>query len=149
MIREQAIVVGVNGNHIEIEVQRQSSCSGCTLSKSCGVGALGRLLGLRTKPVVINCELNLKPGDHILLGMPDKGFLRASLLVYGLPLLMLFVTAITAQLLTNGSEIAVPVSAGTGFFGGIFLSAILVKKRYAAQLNPRVLQINNEPINRF
>ena len=149
MIHEQATVVRVNGGQVEIVVQRQNSCGHCSLSASCGVGALGRLLGRRDKPIIINSELNLKRGDHILLGIPEKGLLRASLLVYGLPLLMLSLASIIAHLFTNGSEIAVPVSAGVGFLGGIYLSSILINKSYPAQLNPQVLLVNNEPINRF
>lgn len=149
MIHEQAIVVEVNGEHVEIEVQRQGSCGHCSLSASCGVGALGRLLGRRDKTVIIDSELNLKRGDHILIGIPEQGVLRASLLVYGLPLLMLFMAAIIAHVLSNGSEIAVSVSALGGFLGGIYLSSLAVDKRYAAQLNPQILQVNNEPTDRL
>lgn len=149
MIREKAIVVGVQGRRIEIEVQRQTSCGGCALSKGCGVGALGRLLGRRSKPIVINSELKLRPGDHILLGIPDQGLLKASILIYGLPMLMLLIAAIVAQLVTNGSEVAISVLAVSGFLGGILLSSILIEKHYAAQLNPIILQINNEPFERL
>lgn len=149
MIEEQATVLAVNGRRVEIEVQRQNSCGQCSVNASCGVGALGRLLGKRDKSIIINSELNLKSGDHILLGIPEKGVLSASVVVYGLPLLMLFVSAMLAQLVSNGSELAVSVSAIVGFLAGMFLSSIVVNKRYAAQLNPRVLQVNNEPISRF
>jgi sigma-E factor negative regulatory protein RseC len=149
MIHQQATVLAINGKHVEIEVQRQSSCGDCSLSKSCGVGALGRLLGRRDKLVITNNELNLKRGDHILLGIPERGLLSASLLVYGLPLLMLFVAAMIAHSFTDSSELAVTVSAVVGFLGGLYLSSILVDKRHATQLNPQVLQVNNEPINRF
>ena len=118
MNHEQAIVVGLKGNDVEIEVQRQDSCQGCSLTKSCGVGALGRLFGRRTRPLVISSELNLKPGDHILLGIADQGLLMASLLVYGLPLLMLLVAALFGHLLTDGAEVAVSVFALAGLVGG-------------------------------
>ena len=149
MIQQQATVLAVNGKHVEIEVQRQTSCGDCSLSKSCGVGALGRLLGRRDKVIITNSELNLKRGDHILLGIPERGLLRASVLVYGLPLLMLFAAAMIAHLLIDRSEIAVVAFAVAGFLGGLYVSSILVNKRYATQLNPQVLQVNNEPINRF
>ena len=142
-------MLAVNGKHVEIEVQRESSCGDCSLSKSCGIGALGRLLGRRDKLIITNSELNLKRGDHILLGIAERGLLSVSLLVYGLPLLMLFVAAMIAHSFSDSSEIAVTISAVVGFLGGLYLSSILVDKRYAAQLNPQVLQVNNEPINRF
>lgn len=119
------------------------------MANSCGVGALGRLLGRRDKLVITNGELNLKRGDHILLGIPERGLLRASMLVYGLPLLLLFVAATVAHLVGESSEVVVSVSALGGFFGGLYISSVLVDKRYATQLNPQVLQVNNEPIKRI
>ena len=149
MIHEQAIVVGVKGNDIEIDVQRQQSCGGCSLSKSCGVGALGRLFAKRSRPLFIRSELNLKPGDHILLGIADQGILMPTIMVYGLPLLMLLISALVAHLATNGAEIAVSAFAITGFAGGVLLSSILVKSYYMLKLNPTILKINNEPISGF
>ena len=149
MIREQATVLAVNGNYVEIEVQRQSSCGDCSLTNSCGVGALGRLLGRRNKLTIHNSELNLKRGDHILLGIVERGLLKASLLVYGLPLLMLFVAGMIAHLSSGGSEIAVTALSVGGFLGGLYSSSVLVDKFYSTQLNPQVLQVNNEPIDRF
>lgn len=149
MIEERAIVVGVQGQTIEIQMQRQSACSHCELSQGCGTGAIGRMLGHRSKPLLIESTLNLKPGDHILLGMPDRSFLKASLLIYGLPLGLLVLAAVFAQMLSNGSEILVPIAAGTGFLLGLFFSAKLAGKRYAGQFNPRILRINSEPEDQF
>lgn len=149
MIHEQATVLAVNGNHVEIEVQRQSSCGDCSLSKSCGIGALGRLLSRRNNLTINNTELNLQRGDHILLGIAEQGLLRASLLVYGLPLMMLFVAGVTAHLFSGGLEIAITVSAIGGFLGGLYLSSVLINWFYSVQLNPQILQVNNEPIDRF
>lgn len=147
MIRENAVVVGRKGSHIEIEVQRQGSCSQCSLSKGCGIGAIGRLMARRHKPVIIDNELNLKPGDHILIGIPEQGYVKASLLVYGLPLVLLITLSLIAHSVSDGSEVIVLVGAIGGFLAGMFLSSGMIEKRYKSQLNPKILQVNNEPIN--
>lgn len=149
MIEEQAIVVGVKGETAEIQMQRQSACSHCELSRGCGTGAIGRLLGHRSKPLIVENALNLKPGDHILLVMPDQSFLKASLLIYGLPLGLLVVAAIAAEALFAGSELLVPIAAGGGFLGGLIISAKLAGKRFSEQFKPKILRINNEPTDRF
>lgn len=149
MIEEQAIVVGVKGECVEIQMQRQSACSHCELNKGCGTGAIGRMLGHRSKPLLIENTLNLKSGDHILLGMPDRSFLKASLLLYGLPLGLLVAGAVIGETVFNGSEMLVLISAASGFLGGLFIAARLAGKRFAEQFNPRILQINSEPTDQF
>ncbi len=149
MIEEQAIVIGVKGDYVEIQMQRQSACSHCELNKGCGTGAIGRMLGHRSKPLLIENTLNLIPGDRILLGMPDRSFLKASLLLYGLPLGLLVVTAVTMETISNGSEMLVLISAAAGFLGGLYISARLAGNRFATQFNPRILRINSEPSDQF
>ncbi len=149
MIEEQAIVVGILGKNVEIRMERQSTCSHCELSPGCGTGAVGRLLGHRSKPLIIENTLKLKSGDHILLGIPNRSFLRASLLIYGMPVGLLVITALMVQMLSGGSEILVPIGACAGFLGGLFLSARLAGMGHAGQFNPRILQVNSEPIDQI
>jgi len=149
MIEEQAIVTQMRGNHVEIQMQRQSACSHCDLNQGCGTGAIGRLLGHRSKPLIIETSLPLKMGDRVLLGMPDSSFLKASLLIYGLPLFALVCSAIIGQWLFNGSEVLVLVSALAGFVAGLVFSAKKAKSRFSSEFSPRILQINSEPTDSF
>ena len=87
MLTEPAIVTRCGDNLIEVELQRQSACGGCELAKGCGTGALGRLLGHRSKPLVIESAQSLMPGDRVMLGLSEAALVKASLLVYGLPIL--------------------------------------------------------------
>ncbi|MFT5656954.1 MAG: sigma-E factor negative regulatory protein RseC [Gammaproteobacteria bacterium] len=145
MIKEKATVVSFSGNHAEIQMHRQSACSHCELSSGCGTGAIGRLLGKRSKPVAIETEQNLKPGDQVELGLPEQAFLKASLLIYGLPLLGLFAGSMLAEFVFPGSEPMVFVLALTGLLSGLAVSAIIAKNKYARQFNPEILIINTEP----
>ena len=149
MIEEQAIVIQTRGSHVEIQMQRQSACNHCDLNRGCGTGAIGRLLGHRSKPLIIETSLPLKKGDWVLLGMPDSSFLRASLLIYGLPLFSLICSAILGQLLFSGSEALVLVFALAGFVVGLVYSAKKAKSRFSAEFSPRILQINSEPTDSF
>ena len=149
MIKEQAIVIQTRENCVEIQMQRQSACNHCDLSRGCGTGAIGRLLGHRSKPLIIETSLPLKIGDRVVLGMPDSSFLRASLLIYGLPLFALVFSAMLGQLLFSGSEGLVLVFALAGFVSGLVFSAKRAKSRFSAEFCPRILQINSEPTDSF
>lgn len=145
MIKEQAKVISRQGRWVEIQMQRQSACNHCELNQGCGTGAIGRLLGHRSKPLLIESSFDLEPGDQVILGMPDSSFLKASLLIYGLPLISLILSAIVGQWLFEASELKVLVMATLGFGGGFLVSARLARKNFASQFDPRILEINSEP----
>jgi len=149
MIKEQAIVTRTRGKHVEIQMQRQSACNHCDLNRGCGTGAIGRLLGHRSKPLIIETSLPLKMGDQVVLGMPDSSFLRASLLIYGVPLFALVCSATLGQWLFNGSQSLVLVSALAGFVAGLGFSAKQAKSRFSTEFSPRILAINSEPTDSF
>ena len=145
MIEEQAVVIQARGNHVEIQMQRQSTCNHCDLNQGCGTGAIGRMLGHRSKPLIIETSLPLKTGDQVVLGMPDSSFLRASLMIYGLPLLSLVCFASLAQMLFAGSEGLVLIFALAGLALGLIFSAKKAKSRFSSDFSPRILRINSEP----
>lgn len=146
MVKEQATVTGLDGNWALIQMQRQSACSHCELSNGCGTGVIGRLLGLRSKPVKIKNEYQLKPGDSVILGLPEEALLKASLLIYGLPLLGLIVGGMLAFWITGKSDLYAFVFASAGFVTGFQISARLARKQYSNQFSPQILQVRSEPI---
>ncbi len=145
MIKEQAIVTGLDGDLARVQMQRQSTCSHCELSSGCGTGAIGRLLGHHSKPLSIRNNHNLKPGDRILLGIPDRAFLTASLLIYGLPLGGLIGTGLLADWAFDKSEVLVFGFAVAGFIAGLIISDIIASYRFSQQFNPVILEIGGEP----
>jgi sigma-E factor negative regulatory protein RseC len=146
MVKEQATVTSLNGDWAQIQMQRQTTCSHCELSNGCGMGAIGRLLGHRSKPVMIRNDHQLKPGDNVLLGLPEKAFLKASLLIYGLPLLGLIGGGILAASIVGESDLVVFLFAAAGFTVGLKFSAHLASKQYLNQFSPRILRVRNERI---
>ncbi len=76
MIRETATVTGPEGSQGVINIQRQSVCGHCTLNNGCGTGAIGRMLGHRSKSLIIPSEKNLKPGDQVISGQFNPTILQ-------------------------------------------------------------------------
>jgi sigma-E factor negative regulatory protein RseC len=155
MIKEQATVISLSGDIAEVQMQRQSACSHCEMSRGCGTGAIGRLLGKRSKPVEIKVDQDLKPGDQVEIGLPDKAFLRAGLLIYGMPLLGLFIGLVLAELIASNTSSIVNTSSDfisfifalTGLVMGLFIAACIAKTKFFDQLNPKILAVTSEPKN--
>ncbi|MDH3389314.1 MAG: SoxR reducing system RseC family protein [Gammaproteobacteria bacterium] len=144
MITEQAVVTRCDGRRVEIRLQRDSACGRCELSQGCGTGAIGRLLGHRSKPLVLESERQLKPGDSLVVGMPESAVVRASLSVYGLPLAGMIAAGLPAALY-DLADAWVAIAAFTGLFAGVKLASRLARRLEYDRLTPHIVEVRLNP----
>ncbi|MCP4388251.1 MAG: SoxR reducing system RseC family protein [Gammaproteobacteria bacterium] len=144
MITETAVVTRCDDGQVEVRLQRASACGGCELSQGCGTGALGRLLGNRSRPLVIPTRKELKPGDELLLGMSEAALVRASLTIYGLPLLAMVLGGLLTSMF-GWSDTWVGVSAITGFLVGYKFASYLTCRLEAGRSSPYIVDIRVNP----
>lgn len=145
MIRETAIVTRLEGSQAVIDIQRQSVCGHCELNNGCGTGAIGRLLGHRSKSLKITNDKGLKPGDQVILGMQERAYLNASLVIYGLPLMGLISGGLLSQWVFGESDVNAFIGASAGMTLCLIFSNLIAKYRFSRQFNPTILQIIAEP----
>ena len=148
MITERAVVTRCEGGQAEILLQRASACADCELSHGCGTSALGKLLGNRTRPLLIETRQDLKPGDNLLLGLSETALVRASLTVYGLPLLAMVGAGLLSAMSGLG-ETWVTLSSIAGFIAGYKFASHLTKQLEADRLTPYIvdIQVNPAPLS--
>ncbi len=123
MIEESAIVVKVDGGQAWVASRQNSACSGCLQKSGCSADALATVLN--KKPVPVDSELLLETGDTVLVAIDESLLLRASLLLYIVPLIALFTGAgIADWLLADNSpyaDLSIAVSALLSLFLVLFL----------------------------
>lgn len=144
MITEQGIVTYCRDHLVEVALQRQSACGRCEISQGCGTGALGRLLGHRNKPLLIETDTALQPGDQVEIRMPEKALVRASLIVYGLPLSGMVVAGLLASLLFT-DELVLALLSLLGFTGGYLLARFLGNRLVSGYFTPHLVKIGVNP----
>jgi len=91
MIEELAIVVKIENHQVWVEGGQNSACGGCQQTASCTTNALGSVL--KKKSVPVDSDIQLKNGDKVMVAIDESLLLRASLLLYLLPLIALFTGA--------------------------------------------------------
>ena len=125
MIEEQGRVIALESGAVWVETLRSSTCSGCSAKSGCGQGLMDRL-GVRERRGTIRAlsDLQLQVGDSVVVGIREDVLLRGAILVYLLPLLMLFATA----LLANQLALAEPFVIAAGL-GGFLAAWLIVRKR--------------------
>lgn len=140
MLTETARVIRRHGNHVELELQRGSACDHCDLSQGCGTGALGRLLRRRSRPLVIETDVDCRPGDEVQLLLPETSLVRASLLIYGLPLLAMVVAGLLATAAVDADWLVALAAIG-GFLGGIRIAALCAARLEHRGMAPYIREV--------
>ncbi|MDD4907097.1 MAG: SoxR reducing system RseC family protein [Methylobacter tundripaludum] len=91
MIEELAVVVKIENHQVWVEGGQNSACGGCLQKASCTTNAIGSVL--KKKSVPVDSDIQLKTGDQVMVAIDENLLLRASLLLYLVPLIALFTGA--------------------------------------------------------
>lgn len=145
MITEQAIVTRCDGHRVELELLRESACGGCELNRSCGTGALGRLLGHRRKPLSLESERSLRPGDRVTLRLSERALVKASLLLYGLPLCLMLLAGLLAWWLAPLAEWLIALASAIGFYLGLRWAGRWTAALPQDGLTPQIIAVELNP----
>ncbi|HHS99385.1 MAG TPA: hypothetical protein ENK73_00865, partial [Thiomicrospira sp.] len=95
VLREQGLVVAMDGEDVLVETQRSTGCSGCSSESGCGTSALAKLFtGTSKTPIRVKKSLDCQVGDIVELELDESRLLQHSFMAYGLPLIGLFILAI-------------------------------------------------------
>jgi sigma-E factor negative regulatory protein RseC len=124
MLEEVGVVLKVEGALAIVKTQRSSLCDGCHSGGFCR--ALG---GKSDMEVAARNEVGAKVGDEVRITVASKTFLKASFLVYMVPVTALILGAalgatLGPSLYPRASSDLLPVVFGVIFF---FLSFVLMK----------------------
>lgn len=132
MLEENGRVVRIESDTVWVEMIKQSACSSCSAQKGCGQSLLAKVGdGKRLEIQVDNPQhLEVVLNDEITLGVGERSFLTASLLVYLLPLAIMFSASAILQL-SDFDEPQVILGAFLGLAAGFgltrFVSGLLAQ----------------------
>jgi len=137
MVEEQGVVVAVEGNAAWVETQRKAVCDSCSVNKGCGTAVLSKALGNKRSRIKVlhDGDPPLRVGDDVVIGLQEQALLRGSLIVYGLPLLLMMAAALGADVLVRhglGVGAADPVDVTAGIGG--FVAGLLWVRRFSRRI---------------
>lgn len=133
MIEQSGRVVARGARSCWVVVERTSTCGACAARDGCGERSWQERLGQRLQQIEVPGQHAVAVGDRVVVGVDERALLRASLLVYGLPLVAMALGAGVGGLLGVG-DLGVALSAGVGLLVGL-LSVKTLSRRLSC--NPR------------
>jgi sigma-E factor negative regulatory protein RseC len=108
MIEERAQVLSISDdNQVWVETERQSTCGACAANKGCGTAVLGKVFGARQMRVQARSQIPLQVGDEVIIGVAEDALVKGSLAVYVVPLLMMFMGALSGKWLSGSEHMSV------------------------------------------
>lgn len=141
MIEEQALVKTVTTKHVVLQIESKSSCSSCDAKTSCGTSSLSQLFGKRPSLFTLPVEQTdftptLAVGDHVMVGLDEQQYIKASALIYLLPIAMLFFFAIVADQLLAWNDLMVTLFG----FAGLWFGFKWANKQAPQSLLPQIIR---------
>lgn len=88
MIEETSRVIAVKHGQAFVSALRQSSCGHCSARAGCGTSVLSRYVGRRSMEMWVDDPIGVEVNDEVVIQMHEGGLLKASFLLYLLPLLL-------------------------------------------------------------
>ncbi len=120
MLEQIVTVVRVAGTTAWVAGDAGSACGHCGSAAQCGTGALARWLGTRRRLLALPNLLQARPGDRVVIGVPEGLLVQAAAVAYLLPLLAMAATAISCDAAGVGNT-GVALAGLAGFVLGLGL----------------------------
>jgi sigma-E factor negative regulatory protein RseC len=101
MIEEIGVISAIEQHNSQqvvlVETQIKSTCGSCEAQSNCGTGAIAKVFANKRETLRFRLNEMVEVGQKVSLGIPEENLLKASAIVYCLPLLTLVLSAIVGQ----------------------------------------------------
>lgn len=126
MMQTRAIVIRLEGQDALVEAIQGGGCGSCDSEKGCGSGKLSQLFSGGVRRFRVRNVGNAQVGSLVHVSMPDGMLLNSALLMYILPLLLLFICALLAAQMAPVAS-SVDTYSAAGALAGLIFGFVLVK----------------------
>ena len=99
MIEQSAHVHAIDQTTVWLDTIRLSTCNSCSMKSGCGQRLMNQATDCKRSRIELPLpqDMALKVGDEVVLGIPQKAFIKASLLTFAMPLMIMLAFASLAQ----------------------------------------------------
>lgn len=150
MIEEHAIIIEVHASTeanstdtATIEVVRQSACGICGKTRGCGNALWGKMFAHKTPSFIAENAIGAKVGQQVVVGINEQALMKTALLLYMLPLVMMFFGAILTSWIFT-ADVLVLVGAAIGMLiGFVWVKVHTAGRQYYQSHQPKILRFEH------
>src|SRR5574339_878799 len=96
MLEQTARVIKTAADGVWVEAVEPSGCGTCG-GQGCSSRRIAELFQRRPRHFLVDCNLELAPGERVVVGIAHGSVLKTALRLYGLPLALMLAGAILPQ----------------------------------------------------
>lgn len=146
MVEESGIILSVSQGLAEVETVRTSSCTACQAKSACGHHAIAKVSSSNRMRMMVTDTFDSQVGQEVVVGIPEDTLLKASVLMYLVPLLGLVLGATLPGTVNEN-----PIFAALGSVMGLGAGLYFARKASLKHVNdpdfqPKILSIKTKPI---
>jgi sigma-E factor negative regulatory protein RseC len=101
MIEEIGVISAIEQHDSQqvviVETHIKSTCGSCEAQSNCGTGAIAKVFASKRESLRFRLNDMVEVGQKVSLGIPEENLLKASAMVYCLPLFALILSALVGQ----------------------------------------------------
>jgi len=141
VLKEMGLVTKVECGIAWVNTQSKLSCSTCQVESTCGNAILEKFLAGKIFISKLNNSLAAQVGDQVVISIPKSSVSKASLVVYGVPLLGMIGGALFGDFWFNFEPFSILFSAIGLALGLIFIHFYNQKIANTEQYMPTMVSI--------
>lgn len=132
MPTDRGLVVARRGNIVTVQVQPQEGCASCALSAFC----VGSKQDAPTVKAI--ASTGIVQGDTVEVSLEDSLLLKATAIVYGIPLAAFLIGVLVGYLYATLTSPSTAVSMAAPVIAGflMLIPGVLISRRAGERLNP-------------
>lgn len=138
MIEQQGRVVSGTAQRVRVRMGGVSGCSACDAGRGCGAGVFGRLLRRRPVELEFDNGIDARPGQAVIVGLPESLFLALALRLYLAPLLAGLAGVVAGHWLASRAGLGGAAMDLAAAAGGLVLGAAVLSgnRRRRTEFSP-------------
>ena len=144
MIEQQGKVVDAAAGRVRVRLGGTMGCTACDAGRGCGAGVFGRLLRRRPVELEFDNGLGARPGQAVIVGLPETLFVALTARFYLLPLLAGLAGAVAGHLLASRAGLDGAMLDLSAAAGGVLLAVVSLRmsRRRGMEFSPdRVVKL--------
>ena len=122
MIIQPARVIAETNVSYLLETLPKSACPRCEAGQGCGGGILAQAFANKTYQLSINKNTSLKIDELVQIGIRSSLLVRASMLLYLVPIISMVAFAVLVGNFTGNEDLYTVIGAVIGMLMGVFIA---------------------------
>ncbi|MDH5432491.1 MAG: SoxR reducing system RseC family protein [Gammaproteobacteria bacterium] len=138
MLKEKGIVTQIDKDYAWVNTRSKLSCSSCQVESACGNALLEKYLSDRLFMSKVPNKIQAQVGDEVEIQIHQSSVTKAALWLYGMPLLLFILTAISTDLFFDNEVPVIIISFTTLFISYMILHKLIHKVGDLEDFQPRI-----------